>query len=188
MPYRARIAWAIVGMIVYAIGTAGLPYLIKPIFNDVLPRQQDVSFVAWAIVAVFLLKGIGSFASSYLMASVGQRVVMDIRNALYRHILDQSAGFFAHGATGCLLSRINNDVGQVERAVSETAADLARESLAVVGLSALLFYYDARLTIVCLTGAPLIIYPLIRLGQRVRRTTTRSQEALEKISHISAEA
>jgi subfamily B ATP-binding cassette protein MsbA len=181
-------AWAIVGMIVYAIGTAGLPYLIKPIFNDVLPRQQDVSFVAWAIVAVFLLKGVGSFVSSYLMAGVGQRVVMDLRNALYRHILNQSAGFFAHGATGRLLSRINNDVGQVQQVVSETVADLARESLAVVGLSALLFYYDARLTIVFLTGAPLVVYPLIRLGQRVRRTTRRSQEAIEQLSHLSTEA
>jgi subfamily B ATP-binding cassette protein MsbA len=187
-PYRGRMAWAIVGMIVYAIGTAGLPYLIKPIFNDVLPRQQDVSFVAWAIVAVFLLKGVGSFVSSYLMAGVGQRVVMDIRNALYRHILNQSAGFFAHGATGRLLSRINNDVVQVQQVVSETVADLARESFAVVGLSALLFYYDARLTIVFLTGAPLIVYPLIRLGQRVRRTTRRSQEAIEQLSHLSTEA
>ena len=187
-PYRGRMAWAVVGMIVYAIGTAGLPYLIKPIFNDVLPRQQDVSFVAWAIVAVFLLKGVGSFVSSYLMADVGQRVVMDIRNALYRHILNQSAGFFAHGATGRLLSRINNDVGQVQQVVSETVADLARESFAVVGLAALLFYYDARLTIVCLTGAPLIVYPLIRLGQRVRRTTRRSQEAIEQLSHLGTEA
>jgi len=72
--------------------------------------------------------------------------------------------------------------------VSETAGDLARESLALVGYAALLFYYDTRLTIVCLTGAPLIVYPLIRLGHRVRRTTRRSQEALEQISHLSAEA
>ncbi len=153
-----------------------------------LPNQQDVALVAWAIVGVYLLKGVGSYVSSYLMADVGQRVVTDLRNALYRHILDQSAGFFAHGATGRLLSRINNDVGQVQQAVSETAGDLARETLALVGYSALLFYYDARLTIVCLTGAPLIVYPLIRLGQRVRRTTRRSQEALEQLSHLSAEA
>ena len=113
---------------------------------------------------MYLLKGIGSYVSSYLMADVGQRVVMDLRNALYRHILGQSAGFFAHGATGQLMSRINNDVGQVQQAVSETVGDLARESLALVGYAALLFYYDARLTIVCLTGAPLIVYPLIRLG------------------------
>src|SRR5262245_17227614 len=187
-PYRGRLAWAIVGMVIYAVGSAGLAYLIKPIFDNLLPKQQDVSFTAWAIVAVYLLKGIGSYASSYLMADVGQRVVMDLRNALYRHILEQSAGFFAHGATGRLLSRINNDVGQVQQAVSETAGDLARESLALVGYAALLFYYDARLTIVCLTGAPLIVYPLARLGQRVRRTTRRSQEALEQISHLSAEA
>jgi len=187
-PYRGRLLWAIAGMIVYAIGSAGLAYLIRPIFNEVLPKHQEVAVIAEAIVAVFLLKGIGSFGSSYLMADVGQRVVMDIRNALYRHILDQSAGFFAHGATGRLLSRINNDVGQVQQAVSETAGDLARESLALVGYATLLFYYDARLTLVCLTGAPLIVYPLIRLGQRVRRTTRRSQEALEQISHLSTEA
>jgi len=187
-PYRGRLVWAVAGMVVYAIGSAGLAYLIKPIFDSVLPKQQDVYRIAWAIVGVYLLKGIGSYVSSYLMADVGQRVVMDLRNALYRHILDQSAGFFAHGATGRLLSRINNDVGQVQQAVSETAGDLARESLALVGYAGLLLYYDARLTIVCLTGAPLIVHPLIRLGQRVRRTTRRSQEALEQLSHLGAEA
>src|SRR6202158_1917935 len=175
-------------MVVYATGSAGLAWLIKPIFDSVLPKQQEVALIAWGIVGVYLLKGVGSYISSYLMADVGQRVVTDLRNDLYRHILGQSAGFFAHGATGRLLSRINNDVGQVQQAVSETAGDFARESLALVGYAALLFYYDARLAIVCLTGAPLIVYPLIRLGQRVRRTTTRSQEALERISHISTEA
>ena len=187
-PYRFRLAWAVVGMIIYAAGSAGLAYLIKPIFDSVLPNQERVAWTAWAIVAVYLLKGIGSYGSSYLMADVGQRVVRDLRNALYRHILNQSAGFFAHGATGRLLSRINNDVGQVQQAVSETAGDLARETLALAGYAALLFYYDARLTVVCLTGAPLIVYPLIRLGQRVRRTTRRSQEALEHLSHLGAEA
>jgi subfamily B ATP-binding cassette protein MsbA len=175
-------------MLVYAIGSAGLAALIRPIFDSVLPRQEKLAFTAWAIVACYLLKGVGSYVSSYLTADVGQRVVMNLRNALYRHILGQSAGFFAHGATGRLLSRINNDVGQVQQAVSETAGDLARETLALIGYSALLFYYDARLTLVCLTGAPLIVYPLIRLGQRVRRTTRRSQEALETLSHLSAEA
>ena len=187
-PYRGRLGWAFVGMLVYAAGTAGLPVLIKLVINDVLPKQQYLFFTAWAIIILYLLKGIGSYVSSYLMADVGQRVVTDLRNALFRHILGQSAGFFAHGATGKLLSRINNDVGQVQQVVSETAADLARETLAVVGYAALLLYYDARLTIVCLTSAPLIVYPLVRLGQRVRRTTRRSQEALEHLSHLGAEA
>jgi ATP-binding cassette, subfamily B, bacterial MsbA len=187
LPYRTRLGWALVGMVIYAIGSAGLAYLIKPIFDSLLPKQQDVAFIAWAVVGVYFLKGLGSYASSYLMADVGQRVVMDLRNALYRHILGQSAGFFAHGATGRLLSRINNDVGQVQQAVSETAGDLARETLALVGFVGLMFWIDARLAIVCMTGAPLVIYPLIRLGQRVRRTTRRSQEALEHLSHLSSE-
>jgi ATP-binding cassette, subfamily B, bacterial MsbA len=187
-PYRRRLGWAVVAMVIYASGSAGLAYLIKPIFDNVLPNQEHVAWTAWAIVAVYLLKGLGSYGSSYLTADVGQRVVRDLRNDLYRHILNQSAGFFAHGATGRLLSRINNDVGQIQQAVSETAGDLARETLALVGYAALLFYYDARLTVVCLTGAPLIVHPLIRLGQRVRRTTRRSQEALEHLSHLGVEA
>jgi subfamily B ATP-binding cassette protein MsbA len=187
-PYRVRLIWAVIGMIVYAAGSAWLAALIRPIFDSVLPKQQELALTIWGIVGAYLLKGVGSYVSAYLMADVGQRVVTDLRNALYRHILGQSAGFFAHGATGRLLSRITNDVMQVQQAVSETVGDLARESLSVVGYAALLCYYDARLTLVCLTGAPLIVYPLIRLGQRVRRTTRRSQEALEQLTHLSAEA
>src|SRR5262245_35703225 len=102
-------------MLVYAAGSAGLAALVKPIFDNVLLNQQRLAFTAWAIVAVYFLKGLGSYASSYLMADVGQRVVMDVRNHLYRHILGQSAGFFAQRTTGELLSRISNDVGQVQQ-------------------------------------------------------------------------
>src|SRR5258705_1488416 len=122
------------------------------------------------------------------MTDVGQRVVRGLRNLLFTHILGQSAAFFSAHTSGKLLSRITNDVGQVQQAVSETLGDLARESLSLVGFAALLFYYDARLAMVCFTGAPLVVYPLLRLGQRVRRTTRRSQEALAQMSHVSAEA
>jgi subfamily B ATP-binding cassette protein MsbA len=187
-PYRGRLAWAGVAMVAYAVGSAGLAALIKTVFDQVLPNRDRLAAVAWAIVGLNVLKGVGSYGSSYLMADVGQRVVMDLRNALYYHILGQSAGFFAHRTTGQLMSRINNDVGQVQQAVSETGGDLARETLALIGFAGLLFYYDAWLALFCLISAPLVVYPLIRLGQRVRRTTRRSQEALERLSHISAEA
>jgi subfamily B ATP-binding cassette protein MsbA len=187
-PYRARLCLAGVAMLLYAAGTAGLAVIIRPIIDKTLPSMENLSLMAWGIIGIYLLKGIGSYVSSYLTTNVGQRVVMDLRNVLYRHILGQSAGFFAQRTTGQLMSRINNDVGQVQQVVSETIADLARESLTLVALAAWLFYLDARLTIVCMTGAPIVVYPLVRLGQRVRRTTRRSQEALERISHISAEA
>ena len=175
-------------MLVYATGSAGLAWLIKPIFDNVLPNRDQVWVVAWAMVGLYLLKGIGSYVSSYLMAGVGQRVVLDLRNGLYHHVLRQSAGFFAQRTTGQLMSRTNYDVAQVQQVMSETAGDLARESLALVGFSALLFYYDPWLALICVLGAPVIVYPLVRLGQRVRRTTRRSQEAVEQLSHISAEA
>jgi subfamily B ATP-binding cassette protein MsbA len=187
-PYRSRLVWALVGMVVYAAGAGGLAVLIKPIIDDGLVAPQGVALIAWLIVAVFFLKGVGSYVSSYLMADVGQRVVMDLRNALYSHILKQSAQFFADGDTGDLQSRIINDVSRVQQVVTDTVADLARESLALVAYVALLFYTDARLAISSLFVAPIIIYPLIQLGRRVRRTTLRSQEAISRITHISKEA
>jgi subfamily B ATP-binding cassette protein MsbA len=187
-PHRARLAAALAAMVLYGAASAGLASLIQPIFDEVLPNRQNLLPITVAILIVYLVKGAGSYLSGYLMTDVGQRVVRDLRNVLFRHILGQSAAFFSLQTSGRLLSRITNDVGQVQRAVSETIGDLTRESLALLGFAALLFYYDARLAMVCLTGAPLVVYPLVRLGQRVRRTSRRSQEALEQMSHVSAEA
>ena len=187
-PYRGRLASAMVAMTVYGAAAAGVAALIQPILDRVLPRREELGLIVGAIVGVYLVKGVAAYVSSYLMTDVGQRVVRDLRNVLFTHILGQSAAFFSAQTSGKLLSRITNDVGQIQQAVSETLGDLARESLSLIGFAALLFYYDARLALVSLTSAPLIVYPLVRLGQRVRRTTRRSQEALEQITHVSAEA
>jgi len=187
-PHRGRLVAAFGAMVLYGAASAGVVALIQPIFDEVLPSRANLAPIAIAILVVYLLKGTGAYLSSYLMTDVGQRVVRDLRNVLFRHILGQSAAFLSQQTTGRLMSRITNDVGQVQRAVSETIGDLARESLSLLGFAALLFYYDARLALVCLTGAPLVVYPLVRVGQRVRRTARRSQEALEQMSHLSAEA
>ncbi len=187
-PYRARLAGAGAAMLLYGTASAGVAALIQPILDQVLPTRGNLSLVTAAIVGMYLLKGIGAYLSGYLMTDVGQRVVRDLRNLLFGHMLGQSAAFFSGQTTGKLISRITNDVAQVQQAVSETLGDLARESLSLIGFGALLFYYDARLAILCLAGAPLVVYPLVRLGQRVRRTTRRSQEALEQITHLGAEA
>jgi subfamily B ATP-binding cassette protein MsbA len=187
-PHRGRLTAALLAMLVYAGASAVLTWLIKPIFDDVLRSRHDLGFVTGLVIGAYLLKGLGSYASVYLMTDVGQRVVLDVRNRLFRHILGQSAGFFARRSSGQLMSRVTNDVGQVQQAVSETIGDLLRESLAIVGYAAVLFWIDARLALVCLTATPLVLYPLVRLGQRVRRTTRRGQEELENLSHITAEA
>jgi len=187
-PHRARLAGALAAMVIYAAASAKLATLVKPIFDSVLPARERLVSTIVAILVVYAAKGTGAYLSQYLMTDVGQRVVRDLRNTMFRHMLGQSAAFFTTQTTGRLMSRLNNDVGQVQRVVADTIGDLARESLTLVAYLAVLIYYDARLTVVCLTSAPLIVYPLVRLGQRVRRTTRRTQEAQEQMAHLSAEA
>jgi subfamily B ATP-binding cassette protein MsbA len=187
-PYRGRLILAVLAMMVYGAASAGLLRMVEPILASALPNRQDVPQTIAIILALYLAKGVGSYLSSYVMTDVGQRVVRDLRNLLFRHILGQSAAFFSQQTSGRLLSRITNDVSQVQRAVSETLGDLLREVITLVFFIGVLFHYHARLALLCLTAAPLIVYPLARLGKRVRRTTRRSQEALEEITHRSAEA
>jgi subfamily B ATP-binding cassette protein MsbA len=187
-PHRAVIGGAALAMVVYGAASAALAYLIKPIIDDVLTARSNLALVTGSILVIYLLKGVGSYFSSYLMEGLGHRVVMVVRNQLFSHMLDQSAAFFARRTVGQLLSRVNNDVSLVQRAVSETVGDLARESLVLLGCAALLFYYDAKLALVCMTAAPLVVYPLVRFGKRVRTVTRWSQEAQEHMSHVAGEA
>lgn len=186
-PYRARMILALAAMVVYAAGSVLLAWVVMPIFDNALLNPDQVFGVAVFILAAYALKGVGAYVSGYLMTDVGQRVVMDLRNRLFRHILDQSAAFFSRRSTGHLMSRITNDVNQVQQAVSETAPDLVRETLAVAGYAGYLFFRNWRLALVCMTAAPLIAYALVRLGQRVRKTTRRSQEELSHLTHIATE-
>ncbi len=211
--YRGRIMAALAAMVVYAAGSGMLAWLLQPIvdgltsvkplasapvavpstlqpFTDSLTNvtEADIGWIALLILLAYFLKGAGSYLSTFLMADVGQRVVRDLRNRLFDHILGQSAAFFSGHTSGQLVSRITNDVGQVQTVVSETIADLSRETLAVVAYAGLLFYLDWHLAVVVVTAVPLVAYPLTRLGQRVRRTTRRGQEQLETVTHIATEA
>lgn len=188
LPHKRRFSAAVVAMVGYALASTGLAYQFRPIFDEVLPNQDGFSTVVMAIVSFSVLKGIGAYFSIYLMTDVGERLVRDLRNQLFGHILCQSAGFFSGRTTGALMSRITNDVTRIQQVVSQTVGDLLRESVTLLAYAGLLVYYDARLALVCMTGAPLVVYPLVRLGQRIRRITRRSQEVQERLSHISAEA
>lgn len=193
-PYRGRVILAVVAMIAYAAGSAYLAWLIKPIIDGghttEVGGQIDRSHalaIGGGVVIAYFLKGVGAYASSVLMADVGQQVVRVLRNTLYRHILGQSAAFFTLHTSGQLVSRLTNDINQVQNAVSETFADLARESLAVFGFAVLLFAIDWRLALVVLVAAPLVVYPLVRLGQRVRKSTRLGQQELEHVTHLATE-
>jgi len=187
-PYRGRFTAALAAMVLYAAANAGVAYQIKPMVDHVLNGQLAFAWFAWAVIGGYFLKGLGGYFATFLMTDIGQRVVRDIRNQLFRHILDQSAGFFARSSTGALMSRITNDVNQIQQAVSETLGDLLREGLSLIAFAALLFVMDWQLALVTVLIAPLAIHPLVRFGKRIRRTTRRSQEELERLTHVTAEA
>ncbi len=186
-PYRGRFLLACAAMIGFAISSAGLAYLIKPIFDDVLIQQVNLEGVALAIIVLYVAKGLFSYFSTYLMSYVGQRTVMDLRNRLYRHMLRQSVDFFSAKSTGTLMSHITTDVERIQQSVSQAVGDLMMQGFAVLGYAALLFYYDWRLAALSLLGAPLVIYPLVRLGRRLRKTSDTGLQRWRDISNILQE-
>lgn len=218
IPHRWRFGWAVAAMGLYAAASVALVALIDPIFNDVLRPEDarrgpsrfwgiasallgdaavaelraalasDFGVIAGMILVLGLAKGIGNYFSVFLMGDVGQRLVRDLRNALFRHILGQSAGFFARQTTGGLAARMMHDISRIQQVVAVTLGDLLRETITVAGLAVWLFFLDARLAVVALCCAPLVVYPLVRLGQRVRRNTRRVQEELGRLSHVTVEA
>jgi subfamily B ATP-binding cassette protein MsbA len=175
-------------MLGYGGASAGLAYLVKPIFDDVLIQHVNLGLVGTLIVVLYAVKGVFSYFATYLMSWVGQRAVMDLRNRLYRHVIQQSVGFFKRKSTGTLTSHITNDVEKIQQAVSEALGDLLMQSFALIGYGALLFYYDFWLAAVCLVTAPLAVYPLVTLGRKLRRITDTGLERWRDIANILHEA
>ena len=185
--YRGRLLLACLAMVAFGATSAGLAYLIKPIFDDVLIRNVNLGLIAGLIIALYLSKGLSSYFATYLMSWVGQRTVMDLRNRLYKQVIRQSVGFFKRKPTGTLMSHITNDVEKIQLAVSEAVGDLLMQSFALVGYGGLLFYYDWRLATFCLITAPLAVYPLVTLGRKLRRTTDTALWRWRDITNILQE-
>jgi len=192
-PYRRQLCLAIVAMAGYGAANGGLVYLFRPVLNDVFaaagpPDQGQINLLVAAILGCTVLKGAGAYFSVYLMADIGLSVVRDLRNELFGHVVGQSASFFARRNVGTLTSRLMNDIGQIQFIITESLGDALRASITVVVLAGLLFHLNARLALVCIICAPLVVYPLVRLGQRVRRNTRQVQAETAHLQHISMEA
>ena len=168
----------------FGITSAGLAYLIKPIFDDVLIQNINLGRVAGLIVVLYLAKGICSYFATYLMSWVGQRTIMDLRNRLYDRVIQQSVSFFKKKETGTLISHITNDVEKIQLAVSGAVGDLLMQTFALMGYGTLLLYYDWRLALFCFVIAPLAIYPLVTLGKKLRRRTDTGLERWRDITNI----
>lgn len=158
---------------------------LKAIFG--ITQETVVLFVPILVIAIFITRSIAGFTSSYALQHIGLGVTTDIRNDLYRRIIEQSSRFHSVHPSGELTSRIVNDVTLMQTAVSTRVKDLVQQSLTLVALVALLFSKDAKLALVCVFVLPVVLFPIFRFGQGMRRTSHQSQERMADLANLVGE-
>jgi subfamily B ATP-binding cassette protein MsbA len=149
--------------------------------------DEVVYFVPLLFVIVFLLRCLADFVSGYAFQNIGLGVTTDIRNDLYRHILGQSSRFHGEHPSGELVARVINDVAAMQNAVSNRLLDLFQQSITLVFLVVLLLSIHFNLAVVSLFVAPVLVYPIVRFGKGMRRTTHRSQERMADLASLMTE-
>lgn len=189
-PYLPRMWAAVAAMVAVAVANAAIIYNVEPLVNEVW--QPDAVFadarqLAALIVLLYLTLGIARYLSGYLMGSVGFSVIRDLRVYLYRHLVFLPLGFHAKRSTGGVMSRVTSDVLALQEALTRVLVDLLRESMTLVGLLGLMFYWDWMLALIVLTSAPLLVGVIDRLGRRLRKVSREAQQGLGEISGLLQE-
>src|SRR4029077_16193789 len=128
-----------------------------------------------AVLASFALRGVATYGQSMIMTRVGQTVIKDLQDRLFRHLLRLDLAFFAAHRTGALVSRLTTDINAMRLAVSTALTGLGRESLSIVLLVGVMFYQDWQLAIVAFVAFPATVIPISRLGRRLRKVTANTQ-------------
>jgi len=188
-PYRIHFLEAMVCMALVAGLTSLLMYMIKPTFDKIFAQKnaEVIPYIMAIIILCALGKGLFEYYESYLMAYIGQRTIMDIRNELYRHLQSLSLDYFIRHRTGQIISRLTNDVMLLQRAIVSVPANLIRGGLTVIGLTTLLFYLQWRWAIIIMAVFPLVVLPLRKFGKRLRKISKKSQEKMADIYSLLQE-
>lgn len=157
-------------------------------FLDRHTSRQLLVMIVVALLFFSFFRGLSSFGREYFMAYVGQGVVRDLRLALYEKLQFLSLDYFSKRRTGTIISRLTNDVDFIERSVSEALRNLLQQSLSViVFIGAILIVIPWTLTLLSLATIPLVAYPTVRIGRKIRQITTRSQEKMADIYSLLQE-
>jgi len=188
-PYKMRFLEAMVCMALVAGLTSLLMYMIKPTFDRIFAQKnaQVIPYILLVIIFCAFGKGLFEYYQSYLMAYIGQRAIMDIRNKLYSHLQSLSLDYFIRQRTGQIISHLTNDVMLLQRAIVSVPANLIRGGLTVIGLTILLFYLHWRWAIIIMVVFPLVILPLRNFGKRLRKISRKSQEKMADIYSLLQE-
>jgi len=198
-PYWRRMLLAVFFMVIAAGGDAALARLMQPILDDVFDKQDRdmLVLVTILVVVVTLVKGAATYGQTVLMAFVGQRIIADLQTKLFGHVIRFDLAFFHNTATGKLVSRMTNDINLMRNAVANTLTGLIKDSLSLVFLVGVMFWMDWKLALLAFVVFPIAIFPIVRIGRRLRKVSTsaldelgrftaRLHEAFQGVRHIKA--
>jgi len=185
-PHWQRLALAMVCMLGVAATTAGSAYLIKPVLDDIFISKNAgmLRILPLGVLLLFVFKGVCAYGNAYHMSYVGQNIIAHLRQQLYNHIQKLSLSFFDKTPTGILMSRITNDVNQIQGAVSDTVTGLLKDCFSIVGLVGVIFYRDWQLALIAVAVLPFAFFPIVKFGRMLRKISTKSQRSMGDISVI----
>jgi len=190
-PYTKVFALALAGMIATAATEPLFPMLMKPLLDGGFAAAGSsawppIAFAA-AIVGIFVLRGVFSFLSQYSLAWVADKVVLDLRAAMFARLVRFPTRVFDDQSSGALLSRVAYDVANVSAAATTALTVVVRDSIVIVLLLAWLLYLNWKLTLIALVIAPLVALFVRVLGRRLRNMARASQRALGDVVHVLEE-
>lgn len=179
-PYFHKLILATLCMILAAAATAGNAWMMQPALDKIFLQKNAAMliYIPLGVVLIALIKGGAAYFQSILMKYVGQRVVTDMQLKLYSHLLYSDLSLLNSHSSGRLISRFTNDITVMRGAVSTVLTGIARELLTVVFLLGLMIYQSGVLSVIAFTVFPIAIYPIIRLGKRMRKIANKTQEEL----------
>ena len=180
---RGYVGWivlAVIFMLIAAAATSYTAYLMKPVVDDVFDQKNEsrLWIVAFTVLATFLVKGIANYAQAMLMHFVGLRILSDMQNRLFNHLSRMDLAFFHRHATGTLISRFTTDIHQMKVAVSNGLTSLGKDLMSLVGLVYVMFLQDPELALVTFFVFPIAVYPIVRIGKRMRKVTANTQQEI----------
>lgn len=185
-PHKRRLTIAVVCMLGASGATAATAYLIKPAMDDIFIKKNlmMLQLIPILFLVINLINGLCQWGNDYYLKSVGLSVVAHLRQQLYDHIQDLPLSFFDRTSTGLLMSRITNDVNEIQNAVTKGFTGLIKDSLSVVGLIFVVFYQDWKLASIAILILPLAFYPLFKFGSRLRKLATKGQETMADLNVV----
>ncbi len=183
-PYIVPFIIAVICMAGVGIMTARSTLIIRDVMDEIFIKKDTVMLkvIPLAIIGIFIMLAFFSYIQGYIMAHIGQKVVATLRDKLYSCIQLQPLSFFSSNSTGTLMSRITYDINLVSECISNGIGNLLKESFTMISLIVTLFYIDIQLTVIALIFYPLAMYPIIRMGKRMRKVGTFSQQAMGSLN------